>query len=144
MRRVTDPKLVHEVWGSASIHPFVVDDFSAVNPLPEWAANPLVHCLMPEDNSAYFMFCPLRFTMFEVHGAVLTNARGRSVEMGREALAYMKANTICRTVLSFVPKGNYPALALDRALGFKRVGVIENCSPVGGRFRSMTLMAKEI
>lgn len=144
MRRVTDPALVRAVWENPSIHPFVIDDFSAINPLPEWASNPLVHCLMPEDNSAYFMFCPLRFTLFEVHGAVLRNGRSRSVEMGREALAYMKANTICRTVLSFVPKGNYPALALDRALGFKRVGVVENCNPVAGKFRSMTLMAKEL
>lgn len=144
MRRVTDPQAVYDVWNSPGVQPHVADDFSSVAPLPEIVTNASCFCLMPDNGSAYFIFVPLRFTMFEAHGAVLPQFRHRSVEMGRQALAWMRSNTICRTVLSFVPRGNYAALALDRALGFKKVGVVERCNPVGGRLRDMTLMAKEL
>ena len=140
MNRVTDPARVWPIWANPSINPFVTDDFSTVTPMPEIVAHQNVVCLMPDADDAYFIFVPMRWMMWEVHAAVLTNARTRSVEYGKAAAAWMFGNTPCRTILSFVPKGNYPALALDRAIGFKKVGVVPACNPKGGVLCDMTIM----
>lgn len=118
-----------------------MDDFSGFYPLPELAREPNVICLMPESGAAYFMFIPHRPMLWEVHAAVLPEARGQSVEYGKAAARWMRANTFCRTILSYVPRGNYPALALDRAIGFKKVGVVPACNPLKGKLQAMTLMA---
>jgi len=124
-----------------SVHPHVVDDFSKIAPLPEVVSSPNVVCLMPDTDDAYAIFVPHRFMCWEIHGGVLETSREHSLEYLRDALAWMKSNTPCRCVLSFVPKGNFRVFALDRAAGFKRVGVVEKCNPVSGELRDMTLMA---
>lgn len=108
--------------------------------MPDLVSHPNVVCLMPDSDDAYFIFIPHRWMMWEVHAAILTNARHRSVAMGKEAARWMRDNTPCRCILSFVPKGNYPALVLDRAIGFRRVGVVPKCNPKNGTLGDMTLM----
>lgn len=140
MNRITDPAMVWPIWGSPSINPFVTDDFSEYYPMPEIVSSPNVVCLMPAANDAYFIFIFQRPMLVEVHAAVLTSARSYSVEYAKAAAKWMFDNTPCRTILSFVPKGNYPALALDRAVGFKKVGIVPKCNPKGGILGDMTLM----
>ena len=144
LRRVLDPAPVFAIWSNPSIHPFVIDDFSDIAPLPIIVANPTAICLMPESADAYFIFIPQRFTIWEVHAAVLRSARQNSVAWGREAAAWMRQHTTCRCILSYVPRGNYAAMALDRAIGFRRIGIVPKCHQHKSVLRDMSLMALEV
>jgi|SRR5689334_17494732 len=141
MNRVTDPAKVWPIWSHPKVHPWVVDDFSDRAPMPESVSHPNVVCLMPDSQDAYTIFIPHRFVIWELHGAVLPEARHKSLMFGQRAIAWMKENTPCRLILSYVPKGNFRAMALDRALGFTKVGVLERSHLLGGKLHNMTLMS---
>lgn len=144
MRPVADQELIRAVFARPDIWPHVSDDFSG--PAEDWQPQfpDGVHWLMPERNDACFLMHKHRETIWEVHAAVLPDARERSVEYGKQVIEWMRANTKCACILSYVPRGKYAALALDRALGFRRVGTLPKCLRWNGRMVEQTLMALEL
>ena len=144
MRPVSDPELIRSIFAGPDIWRHVSDDFSgsAENWQPQFVDGAV--WLMPEQNDACFLLHKHRETIWEVHAAVLPEARERSVEYGKQVIEWMRANTKCACILSYVPRGNFAALALDRALGFCRVGTLPKCLSCDGRLVEQTLMALEL
>ena len=70
-----------------------------------------------------FLLVEQNHVTYEVHTILLPRARGRAVEIGKEALKWAFANTKAKRIITNVPETNQLALRLAKKVGFKQYGI---------------------
>ena len=144
MIRTTDREYIRSVFTHPAIYPHVCDDYAVAPEVWEPALSEDVVYLRPEEGGACFLIHPHSRVMWEVHSAVLPDARSRSLEYANGVATWLAANTECKCLTTLVPEGNVPAYALARRAGMKRVGVLPRSFMKGGRLLDQTILAMEL
>lgn len=70
-----------------------------------------------------FMLHAHNHTMYECHTMLLPIARGKAVEIAKEALKWAFENTAAKRIVTIVPEFNVLALRLARKVGMKEYGI---------------------
>lgn len=77
------------------------------------------------DDYGVFMLAKQNHVTYEVHTILLPCARGKAVEIGKQALEWAFLNTDAKRIITNVPSCNPLALRLARSVGFKDIGINE-------------------
>jgi len=77
---------------------------------------------------------------WEVHTCLLPHARGKAVEIGREALAWVWENTPALRIVTQVPSFNPLALRLAKKCGFEVIGINKKSFQKNGVLYDVTLL----
>jgi len=92
------------------------------------------------DDDGVFMLHPHNSFTFEVHTLLLPSAKGRAVEIGKEALQWAWANTPAERIVTNVPEFNVPALRFAQKVGFKEYGFNQRSFKRNGEWYGQTLL----
>lgn len=144
MIRTTDAAYIKAVMTHDAIWPFVSDDGS---PAPDEWEPPLgehTHWMRSDDGMALFFTHPRTRWMWELHIAVLPQARDKTTGYVREFAAYMRENTQASCLIGFIAEDNAPCLRAARAGGFKVTGVAPKSVRRSGRHFDMTIVTLEL
>lgn len=144
MIRTEDKEYIKSVFCHPEVYSSLVDDFSPKNEEYQPVVIPEVTYLRPEEGGACFMFVPHNQSMWEIHSAVLPDHRKHSLKYVNECREWLKQNTNCKTVITLVPEGNYPAHALAERAGMQKVGIIPKSIQKGGKLLNQTLLSMEL
>jgi RimJ/RimL family protein N-acetyltransferase len=78
--------------------------------------------------------------VFECHTALLPSAKGKSTEIGKEALEWVFKNTEATKIITSVPENNPMALRMALKSGFKIYGNKPDSFLKHGKLLSQTLL----
>ncbi|MFA6204464.1 MAG: DUF2824 family protein [Gallionella sp.] len=87
-----------------------------------------------------FLLTQNNHVTFECHTALLPNARGKAVEIGKAALAWAFKHTPAKRVITAVPENNPLALRMALKSGFKIYGINPGSFSRNGELLSQTLL----
>lgn len=90
---------------------------------PEFYFPPMNHIWVKVDDYGVFMLTKCNHVMAECHTALLKNAHGKAVEIGKAALNWAFKNTSALRIITAVPESNPLALRFALRSGFKQYGV---------------------
>ena len=124
MRAETDPAIIASVLKHPAIFPHIRDDATPDDWMPEATPNKVF--LMPDDNSACFVYSQHSGVLAEGHLAVLPEARRDGVAMGLASLQWLRDNTDLKAVMGLVSALNTPACRYVERVGFVRSGTIKS------------------
>lgn len=130
MNPVSDPDRIAKVLKHPAIWPYISDDLTPDDWAP--AVDPGRVYLMPDDDSACFVFSHHSGAMAEGHLSVLPDARDRSRELGQQALDWMRENTQTEVLIGFVRANNRAARQYVERLGFVAKAKLPRAALKGG------------
>jgi GNAT superfamily N-acetyltransferase len=142
MRAETDVSIIANVLKHPSIFPYISDDYTPSDWMPSPSGASVF--LMPEDNSACFVFTKHSGVLCEGHLAVLPEARKRGEALGRAALDWMKENTDCKAVMGLVQEKNKHACRYVERLGFEQSGRIKKGFAKDGELVDLVIYTMEL
>lgn len=87
-----------------------------------------------------FLLSRQNHVTYEVHTILLPCARGKAVEIGKQALAWAWANTPAKRLITNVPAFNPLALRLAKAVGFIEYGINRQSFQKGGVLYDQTVL----
>lgn len=138
---------VYNIMHDPSVAPWVRDDHT-----PDLAPESVLamlrcsryYLLGNSERTMAVLFAPLvSGSCFEIHTNILPEGRGeKAVRDGREMIKYMKSNTPCKTLMTWIPSFNRPALALARKLGFDHRGTLPKSFVWRGRAYDVLLFGE--
>jgi len=140
MRRTEDRFRIASVLKHPKIFPFISDDYTPHDWLPQ--RGPIY--LMPDSNGACISFEPVNTVMWQVHAAVLPAYRKHSKQWARESARWMAENTPCRSIIAFCYSGNFASMRLIESIGFKQIGTIPQSKLRGGVLLDQKIYALSI
>lgn len=144
MIRTTDAAYIKAVMTDLAIWPWVSNDGS---PAPADWEPPLgehAHWIRSDDGFALFLAHPQTHWMWELHIAVLPEARDKTTGYVREVAAYLRENTQATCLIGFIAEDNAPCLRAARAGGFKVTGVAPKSVRRSGKVLDMTIVTLEL
>jgi hypothetical protein len=113
--RVTDPEVVNRVINHPAVRPYVAGPIEEPLDVAPLLADPRNIALWGQHGGIVFIH--MQPCVYEAHTQVLPEGRGSwTLEMAQAALLWLFAGTDALEVLTRVPKGNAPALALAKAV----------------------------
>lgn len=119
IRRTQDAEQLNRIVNHPDIRPFVADMSVGELDLSPQVANAANICLVGEFGA--FLCFKFYEGCYEVHTQVLPEGRGEWTRRFAETGAhYMFTATDCVEILTRVPEGHMPALALTKTMGFRR------------------------
>jgi RimJ/RimL family protein N-acetyltransferase len=132
IRRATldDKQFIIDLYNTGAMMKYLTDDnslsiidFGIENIINVSSIYPLIS-EMDDIKSGLFLFFPWNYTTYELHVAILPKYRGQhSIEAGTMAGMWMFNNTVCRKIVTMIPKQNYKAKALAIAVGMQQEGI---------------------
>ena len=87
-----------------------------------------------------FLMVKQNMVTFEVHTCLLPNARGKTVEIARDAIAYAWGHTEARRLITSVPAFNPLALRLAKKAGMTVFGINPNSFLKNNVLHDVTLL----
>lgn len=105
--------------------------FPLINEHVQWAR---------AEDYGVFMLTRCNFVTFECHTALLQNARGKAVEIGKAALKFAFENTPALRIITAVPENNTLALRMALKSGFTQYGINPGSFMKNGVLLSQTLL----
>lgn len=142
MRVETDPEVIAGVLKDPAVFPFIRDDVTPDEWMPNVSDNQIF--LMPDDDSACFIFSQHSGVLAEGHFAVLPEARGKGLVMADAALDWLRENTEIRAVMGLVNPENLPACRFVERLGFIQRGTLPNAFSHGGHLTDLSIYSLEL
>lgn len=126
IRRHTDATLLNQIANDDSVRPWICGQIEGKLDLTALVSDPNNYLLMGEHGGVFY-HC-LQPGLYEAHTQVLPEGRGRwTVAMVKKSLHWMFTKTDAVELLTRVPEGNTPALALTKRIG----GEFEFTRPAG-------------
>lgn len=125
--RLEDIDFINSVFKHPEIYPYISDDGSPQN-IEEFSVmpvflNPFFKFLIFE-SSAVFMLTAMNAITFEIHSMIWPAFRGKTaVEICRQGIEYVFANTNCKKLVTQIPVMNRAAYALAYKVGLRTEGV---------------------
>lgn len=92
------------------------------------------------DDYGVFLLEKKNHVMHECHTALLPNARGKAVEIGKAAIAWAFNNTDARRIITAVPESNPLALRMALKVGFVLYGINPDSFCKHGKLYSQKLL----
>jgi len=145
--REEDFPTVYNIMNHPSVAPWIRDDHTP--DLSPEATLAMLRCdrfvlLGNVERTMAVVFAPMvSGSCYEIHTNILPEGRGeKAVREGREMIKYMKENTPCKTLMTWVPTFNRGALALARRLGFEDRGKMPKSFVWRGRSYDLLLLGE--
>lgn len=142
MRPTEDAERIAKVMRHPSIWPFVSDDFTPDNWQPHFDSGRAY--LMPDDDTACFVFSQHSGYMVEGHLAVLPEGRHKGLEMAAEALDWVRDNTQAKACIGFIRADNEKARRYVERAGFVLKAIIPRGAAKDGRCMDVVFYLKEL
>ena len=115
--RATDAARANEILNDPSVRPFIAETPDGPIDISAQAADPNNYLLVGEYGLA--LFRPVILGSYEVHSASLRAGRGEwTLQFARACLDWMFSRSNAWEILTRVPAGHLPALALTKACGY--------------------------
>ena len=143
---ISDILLVAKIIGHEEVWAYVIDDGTTEAPIDVamgCITNPNTHVLLSDDN-AVLVFSKKNAITYEVHTALLPEARGKGSEsIGIACCEWMFENTDCTKIISWVPTYNESALKYSLKCGLRIEGLVESSFRKGGKLYGQHLVGRE-
>lgn len=140
IRRIVDVDHVRRVFAHPDVWPWLVDDLAPAPAPDQWRPLDPADVIYLGTDQAVWMAVPTNSVTWDVHSAVLPEARGaRAVGWGIEAARWM-FNHGARKLTTSVPADNRAALAFARRCGFRPEGINRLSWLKGGRMLDQHLL----
>lgn len=118
LHRTFDPARLHAIVNHPSVLPHVSGAIEGPLDLSPLVTNPANITLVDEHGA--ILFHRHQAGLYEVHTQVLKEGRGPwALTFAKECLTWLFCRSEALEVITRVPKGNYPALVLAKAVGMK-------------------------
>jgi hypothetical protein len=137
---VTDPARIAKVLRHPSVWPYITDDLTQGEWSPPIDAGRVY--LMPDDDSACFVFSHHSGAMAEGHLAALPGSNADA--LGYQALNWMRENTPYRCLIGFVNARNRRACAYVERLGFVPVMQLPDAALKGGEHMDVIFYTRNL
>lgn len=92
------------------------------------------------DDFGAFLMVRQNFATFEVHTCLLPHAKGKAVDIAKEAIAWAWDNTLAQRIITSVPSYNPLALRLAKKAGMTIYGVNQMSFSRNGILHDVTLL----
>lgn len=142
--RTHDKEYIRSIFTHGDCFSRIRDDYTSSPERIDPQIAPHLIYLRPLTGGAVFMFHPQNMTLWSVHAAVLRTHRKSSVAFAKSCVKWMRENTACRAIMALIAKGNYPAMRLVEAVGFRWAGNIPNSVLVDGVLIDQRIYTLEI
>lgn len=142
MKPVEDAGRIAKVMRHPAIWPYVSDDNTPQDWQPE--IHPARVYLMPDDDSACFVFSQHSGCLAEGHFCVLPEHRHKSDELAEQAMQWLRDNTDTRALVGFINAANKAARNYVKRLGFHEGARLPNAALRGGNHMDVVIYTKEL
>ncbi len=120
IKETTDMEAVTKIFNHPKVCGWIVDD-TAIGPV---ILNPAHLYVMNEEGTAAAAVSPLTGSTCVVHFATIPEVWGKTLEIAREAIAWIFGNTRFVKIVGFTPECNRLAVRFGKRCGFRVEGRI--------------------
>lgn len=146
---IDDIDTINAIMRDDSVYPYITDDDCPKDPLEFNAADTVnnkdAYFIMERSGGILFMFLKQSASLWCVHTCVLPEKRGRqSVRAGIETTKWMFNNTPCKSIMSYIPEYNKPALMFAHLCGYRICGEIANGFLKDGNLQKLIVVNRTV
>jgi RimJ/RimL family protein N-acetyltransferase len=117
----TDMNTVARIFNHPKVCDWITDDGSPVPVVPD----PSYLYIVNEERTGLAAISPLTSSTGIIHFAALPELWGKTLDVAREAIAWVFNHTQYVKIIGFTPECNRMALVFGKRCGFKEEGIIE-------------------